>query len=59
MSDNETILIHGPPEDVNPVEQQLATITADMIRNMCKETIRVPQQHHRHIVGKQVANLLE
>ena len=54
VRENETIIINGAPEDVQPVEQALSNQIAQMIRDMSIELVKVPNQHHRHIVGKKV-----
>jgi hypothetical protein len=53
FEDDGSIIVHGPPEDVVPVEQKLVEMVASMVKSMDTKTIKVAPAHHRHIIGKQ------
>jgi rRNA processing protein Krr1/Pno1 len=53
FDENGTIIVHGPPEEVGPVEAQLSEMAKKMMKEMDSKVVKVAPQHHRHIIGKQ------
>lgn len=57
-SDKESqIVIEGPPEEVEPVKEQFQACVNDLIENKYFQDIQVDPKYHKHIIGKNGANV--
>lgn len=58
VSDKESqIVIEGPPEEVEPVTEQFQACVSDLIENKYFKDIHVDPKYHKHIIGKNGANV--
>lgn len=57
VDDKNQIIIEGPPEEVEPVTEQLKICVSELIDRMYFKDIEVDSKHHKHIIGKNGANV--
>lgn len=57
VDDKNQIIIEGPPEEVEPVTEQLRICVNDLIDRMYFKDIEVDSKHHKHIIGKNGTNV--
>lgn len=48
--------MEGPPEEVDPVTQQLQACVGELVDKMSFKDITVDSKHYKHIIGKAGAN---
>lgn len=57
MDSQNQIVIEGPPEDVEPVTQQLQDCVKTLIDTMSFKDISVDPKYYKHIIGKNGSNI--
>jgi transcription antitermination factor NusA-like protein len=58
ISDSQNqIVIEGPPEEVEPVTQQLQDCVKNLVENMSFKDISVDPKYYKHIIGKNGSNI--
>ena len=53
----ESIKLEGPRDDVGKVKERLEKMIEDMLSRLKHETIVVDPKYHKHIIGKNGANI--
>lgn len=56
MDNQNQIVVEGPPEEVDPVTEQLQACVKDLVDKMDFKDIPVDSKYHKHIIGKAGAN---
>ncbi|CAL8135568.1 unnamed protein product [Orchesella dallaii] len=57
LDNQNQIVVEGPPEEVEPVTQQLQACVKELVDKMSFKDITVDSKHHKHIIGKAGANI--
>lgn len=51
------ITIEGPPGEVEQAHKKIEEMTSDLVNRLCYEEIHVDPKYHKHIIGKNGANV--
>ncbi|KFM62860.1 Vigilin, partial [Stegodyphus mimosarum] len=54
---HDSIKVEGPPEEVAEAIKKLEEMTANLLKQVAYEEVRIKPAYHRHIIGKNGANI--
>lgn len=57
FEDEDKVRVEGPPEEVRQAMKELQDVTKDLLAKMAFAEIEVDQKYHRHIIGRNGANV--